>query len=125
MAAPFFLRSNTAAAPIVFSQSHLAAASPSPTEPSLSSGLLNSNDQNSSSKLALQLPNCQICHLQKKKRTNQEKERNQKRADLKKGRKNRNFACIFSSFAGDGGYHRRCKKGDEEKTSQIHRSLRL
>jgi len=23
---------------------------------------------------------------------------------------------FFSSFIGDGGYHRRCRKGEEEKT---------
>ena len=77
-------------------------------EPSPSSGLLNSIDQT----VAQSYPTARsvIC----RRKTNEEKERRSK-----KGRKNRNFACIFSSFVGDGGCHRRQGREEEKRLSQI------
>jgi hypothetical protein len=85
-----------------------------PAEPSPSPGLLNNNDQT----VARSYPTAGSITCRRKINEPREREKPEE-SRSKTGRKNRNFDCVFSSFAGDGGCHYRQGKEEEKWLSQI------
>jgi hypothetical protein len=62
----------------------------------------------------------------KKKRTKKQGEEKRLGADMRRRKQNKNHCLLrFLGFAGDVTSLRRCRRGKEEKTTQIHPSLRL